>query len=154
MYDSLALKPLTYAMKTKTKIVFLLFGLILPYMGFVLYRALAHPENPFPKWFLYAAPVYFVGAMVPFVLLRKRILAGAPRLGVAEQNAQRLAAARAARRLGYIWWIGPIFYFFDGGLRQPVWTTILGLFWVSFLTWMCFREAKKIEEAKVLQNAA
>lgn len=34
-------------MKPKTKILFLLSGLILPYIGLVMYRALTHPENPF-----------------------------------------------------------------------------------------------------------
>ena len=138
-------------MKPKIKIILLLFGLTFPYAGFVMYRALTHPGDPFPKWFLYAAPVYFLAAMVAFVLLWKKILASAPPLGLPEQNAQRLAAARAARRLGYIWWIGPILYFLNGGLRQPVWTTVLGLSWVGFLSWTCFRSAKKLE-AKVLQN--
>jgi hypothetical protein len=140
-------------MKPKTKILFLSFGLMFPYMGFAMYRALAHPENPFPKWFIYAAPCYFLGAMAVFVLLRKWILASASPLGLPEKNAQRLAAARSLRRAGYIWWVGPIFYFLDGGLSVPAWTTILGLCWVGFLSWVCFREAKKIE-AKVRQNVA
>jgi hypothetical protein len=140
-------------MKSKTKILFLLFGPIFPYMGFVMYRALVHPENPFPKWFLYAAPCYFVGAIALFVVLRKKILASASPLGLAEKNTQRLAAARSVRRMAYIWWVGPVFYFLNGGLGEPVWTTILGLCWVGFLSWVCFREAKKIE-AKVLNNVA
>ena len=129
-------------MKPKTKILLLLFGLIFPYMGFVMFRALTHPENPFPKWFLYAAPCYFIGSMAVFVVLRKKILSSAPPLGLAAQNAQRLVAARSVRRLGYIWWVGSIFYFLNGGLREPVWTTVLGLCWVSFLSWVFFREAK------------
>jgi hypothetical protein len=56
-------------MKPRTKILFLLFALIFPYMGFVMYRALAHPENPFPRWFSYAAPCYFLGFMALFGLL-------------------------------------------------------------------------------------
>jgi hypothetical protein len=64
-------------MKPKTKILLLLFGLIFPYMGFVMCRALTHPENPFPKWFLYAAPCYFIGSIAVFVVLRKKILASA-----------------------------------------------------------------------------
>jgi len=57
------------------------------------------------------------------------------------------------RRMGYIWRVGPVFCFLNGGLGEPVWTTILGLCWVGFLSWVCFREAKKIE-AKVLNNVA
>lgn len=132
-------------MKPKTKILFLLFSLIFPYMGFVMYRALTHPENPFPKWFFYAAPCYVLGSIALFVVLRKEILASASPLGLAEQAAQRLEAARSVRRLGYIWWVGPVFYFLDGGFKEPAWTTILGLCWVGLLSWVCFREAKKIE---------
>jgi hypothetical protein len=138
-------------MKPKTKILLLLFGLILPYMGFITYHGLTHSENPFPKWFLYAALCYFLASTALFVVLRKMILASAPPTGVVEQNAQRLAAARSLRRMGYVWWVGPVFYFLDGGLREPAWTTILGLCWVGFLSLVCFREARKIE-AKIQKD--
>lgn len=68
-------------MKPKTKILVLLFGLIFPYMGFVMYRVLTHPENPFPKWFWYAAPCYLIVSMAVFVVLRKKFLASAPPRG-------------------------------------------------------------------------
>ena len=139
-------------MKPKTKMLVLMFGLILPYMGFVLYRVFTHPEHPFPSWFPYVAFCYFVGAIALFIVLRRKIIAGAPSLGLAEQNAQRLSAARAARRLGYMWLIGPVFYLLSGGLTQaPAWVSVLGLSWVGFLSWVCFREAKKIE-MKARQN--
>ena len=111
------LDDLAFAVEAKD--VMLLFGLISPYMGFVMYRVLTHPENPLPKWSLYASPCYFLGSMVLFVVLRKKILARATPLGLAEQNAQRLAAARSVRRMEYIWWVGPVFYFLNGGLREP-----------------------------------
>jgi hypothetical protein len=138
-------------MKTKTKILFLTLGLICPYMGLVMYRVLAYPEHPFPTWFLYAAPSYLIGSVLVFVAVRKKIVANPAPLATPERNAQRLAAARSIRRLGYIWWFGPFIYFINGGLREPVWSTMFGLCWVCLLSWVCFREAKKIE-AKVHQN--
>ena len=140
-------------MKPKTKILFLLPCLIFPYMGFVMYRVLTHPEHPFPQWFFYAGPCYFIGSMLVFVVARKKIVTNAPPLAPSERNTQRLAAARSFRRLGYIWWFGPLIYFVNGGGKEPVWTTMLGLCWVSFLSWVCFREAKKME-SKANQNAA
>lgn len=140
-------------MKPKTKILFLLPCLIFPYMGFVMYRVLTHPEHPFPQWFFYAGPCYFIGSMLVFVVARKKIVTNAPPLAPSERNTQRLAAARSFRRLGYIWWFGPLIYFVNGGLKEPVWTTMLALCWVSFLSWVCFREAKKME-SKANQNAA
>jgi hypothetical protein len=95
-------------MKPKTKILFLLLGLIFPYLGFVMYSVLTHPEHPFPKMVLLAAPCYLIGSMLVFVVVRKKIVINAPPLAPPEKNAQRLAAARSVRRLGYIWW----------GLRQ------------------------------------
>ena|SRR5215831_2409918 len=140
-------------MKAKIRILFLLFGLLFPYISFVMYRVLAHPERPFPKWFFYAAPCYFIGSMLVFVIVRKKIMANARPMALPERNAQRLAAARSVRRLGYIWWGGPLIYFLNGGLKEPVLITVLGLCWVSLLSWVCFREAKKIE-TKVQQNVA
>jgi hypothetical protein len=36
-------------MKPKAKMLVLILGLMLPYMGFVLYRAFTHPQHPFPN---------------------------------------------------------------------------------------------------------
>ncbi len=139
-------------MKPRTKIVVLLFSLILPYMGLVLYRAFTHPEHPFPKWFLYTLLCYLLLAVILFTVLRRRVLLGAPPMGLAEQNAQKLSAARALRRLGYIWLIGPVLGLMSGGFKdEPVWAIALSLSWVGFLSWASFREAKKLE-VKARQN--
>lgn len=81
-------------MKPKTKVLLFFVIFLFPYLGFVVYRALAHPEHPFPTWFLYAAPCYLAGGVILFVLLRKRIMAGGPSVALAEQNVQWLKAAR------------------------------------------------------------
>jgi hypothetical protein len=141
-------------MKPKAKILVLMLGLMLPYMGFVLYRAFTHPQHPFPNWFLYVGPCYFVGSIVLAAVLRKRMIAGAPKQDSAEQNTQSASAARAARRLGYIWLIGFVFYLLSGApLKEPVWVSLLGLSWVGLLIWASFRTAKKIE-MKARQNVA
>jgi len=46
-------------MKAKTRVLLLLFGLILPYMIFVLVFALRLQQHPLPKWILYIAGCYF-----------------------------------------------------------------------------------------------
>jgi len=139
-------------MKPKTKVLLFFVIFLFPYLGFVMYRALTHPEHPFPTWFLYVAPCYLVGGIFLFVLLRKRIMAGGPSLHLAEQNAQRLKAARSLRRLGYMWLLGPVFFFLSGGQKgEPKWAIVLGVAWVGFLIWASFREAKRIE-MKVRQN--
>lgn len=51
-------------MKPKARMLFVIVSLMLPYMGFVMYRALTHPQHPFPSWFLYIGPCYFIGSIV------------------------------------------------------------------------------------------
>jgi hypothetical protein len=63
------------------------------------------------------------------------------------QKAENLSAARAVRRLGYIWLIGPVFYLLSGGLsKEPAWISALGLSWAGFLSWASFRAAKKMRQ--------
>lgn len=139
-------------MKPKAKILALIVTLLLPYMGFVMYRAFTHPHQLFPTWFLYVGPCYFIGSIILATVLRKKIMAGAQTLRPEEQKTQNIAAARAARRLGYIWLIGPVYYLLNGGLfREPWWFTVLGLSWVGFLVWASFRVARNIE-LKARQN--
>lgn len=140
------------AMKPATKMLVLIITLMLPYMGFVMYRVFTHPQFLFPTWFLYVGPCYFIGSIVLAVVLRKRMLAGTQPLPADEQKTQSVLASRAARRLGYIWLIGPVFYVLNGGpLREPWWVTALGLSWVGFLVWASFRVARNIE-LKARQN--
>lgn len=133
-------------MKPKTRIVLLFMALILPYMAFVLYFALQLPQHPLPKWFPYVAACYFFGSILSFPFLRKRVLANAPPVSVDVQKVQNVKAARAARRMGYLWLIGSVFYVLSGQvLREPWWVSIVGLSWVGFLSWASFRIAKNIE---------
>ena len=140
-------------MKAKTRVLLLLFGLILPYMIFVLVFALRLQQHPLPKWILYIAGCYFFGTIFLFPFLRRKVLAGAPPLSFEEKKAQNTSAVRSLRRLGYLFLLGPAFYLLDGGLtHNPWWATVLGLSWSVFLIWACFYQAKKIE-IKVRQNA-
>jgi hypothetical protein len=142
-------------MKPKTKILLLLFALLFPYMAFVLYRALQFPEHPFPGSLLYVAFFYLVGSGVLFFFLRKKILAKAPVPSIEEQKSRDVSAARALRRLGYIWLIGPFYYTLPGGpLRNPLWITLLGFLWVGFLIWASFHMAKRIEAKAVSELSA
>jgi hypothetical protein len=133
-------------MKPKTRILLLLVGMILPYMVFVMYFVSRLPQEPLPKWLPYVAACYFFGSILSFPFLRKRVLSGSPPPNAVEQKVQSVSAARAARRMGYIWWIGPAFYLLSGGpFQEPRWVSVLGLSWVGFLSWASFRVAKKIE---------
>jgi hypothetical protein len=139
-------------MKAKTRVLLLLCGLILPYMIFVLVFALRLPQNPLPKWILYVAGCYFFGSIFLFPFLRRKVLAGAPPLSVDEKKAQNRTAVRSLRRLGYIFLLGPVFYFLDGGLSHNAWwVNVLSLSWSGFLIRLCFYQAKKIE-IKVRQS--
>jgi hypothetical protein len=134
------------AMKLKTRTTFLLLGLIFPYSVFVLYFVLRLPQHPLPGWFLYVCVGYIVGLILVFPSLRKRVISGAPPLGPEAQKAQQISSARALRRLGYVWLLGPFFYYMEGGFSdEPHWVSLLGLLWVGFLIWATFRAARKME---------
>ena len=133
-------------MKPSVKILVLIFGLMAPYMGFVIYRVLTHPQHPLPDWFLYTGPCYFIGSMVLATFLRKRIVGSPVLLPTEVQKAQRFSAARAARRMGSIWLVGPVVYLFSGEIsREPFRSTVVMLSWVGLLSWSSFRGAKNIE---------
>jgi hypothetical protein len=140
-------------MKTKTKILLLAMGLILPYTAFVLYSVLTHPEHPFPGWFFYVGPCYFFGSILVFVLARKKIVAIALPPAPTEKIAQGVKSARALRFLGYIWLIGPVMRVLGGGLKEPTWIEAVAFCWVGFLSWACFYQARKIE-SRVRQEMA
>ena len=133
-------------MTQKTKILILLFSLILPYVALAAYMGLTLRGNTVPMWFPYAALCYFVVAVYVFIFAKKRIVASSPALDIAEQKKQNISGAKAVRRLGYIWLIGPLFYSLDGGLKaNPAWVTCLGFAWAGFLSWASFHQAKKME---------
>jgi hypothetical protein len=133
-------------MTHKTKILILLFSLILPYVALAAYMGFTLRGNTVPMWFLHAALCYLVVAISVFIFGRKRILASSPAPDMAEQKNQNVSGAKAVRRLGYIWLIGPLIYMLDGGLKtNPAWMTFLGFSWAGFLSWASFHQAKKME---------
>jgi hypothetical protein len=134
-------------MKPKTKMLLLIFGLILPYMGFVEYRVLKYPSHPFQSWFPYAAICYFICFVLALRVGRKRIFASAVPLSSEAQTAQNRLSARAGRVLGYIFLIKPGLYLLSGGLTEiPSWITAVGFSWAVFLSWFCFHTARNIEK--------
>jgi|ERR1700731_4710355 hypothetical protein len=138
------------AMKPKVKMLISMVGLMVPYVAFVLYRAFTHPEHPFAGWFLYVAPGYFFGSIALLMVLNKKFQRRAP----APTGNQKHSAARAVRRLGYIFLLSPVAYLLTGGLlKKPNWETVLGFSWACFLSWACFRIAKK-NEVESHQSAA
>jgi hypothetical protein len=100
------------AMNPKSKVLVLMLGLMLPYMGFALYRVFTYPQHPFPSWFLYVAPCYFFGSITLLVVLRKKIVGDAP-----QQDST--ASTEVDRRRLKLLWIGVALYslIFLNGLR-------------------------------------
>jgi hypothetical protein len=133
-------------MKPNSKMFFVIFGLMVPYMGFVIYRTLTHPQHPLPGWFLYVGPVYFAGSIVLATVLRRRMMQSAPPISTGQHQAQSFFGARAARRLGYTWLLGSFIYLLNGGpSRKRLWVAVLCLSWVGLLSCFSFRVAKIIE---------
>jgi hypothetical protein len=133
-------------MTRNTKVRILLFSLILPYAALAAYMALTLRGNTVPMWFPYTALCYLGVAVSLFIFGKKRIVASSPAPDIAEQKKQNISGAKAVRRLGYIWLIGPAFYVLDGGLKtNPIWATALGFSWAGLLSWASFRQAKKME---------
>jgi hypothetical protein len=133
-------------MTQKTKLLILLFSLILPYVALAAYMGFTLRGNVVPMWFPYTALCYLVAAASVFIFGRKRILASSPAPDMAEQKKQNISGAKAVRRLGYIWLIGPLLYSLEGGLKaNPAWVTLLGFSWAGFLSWASFYQAKKME---------
>ena len=105
-------------MKPGTKIIVVMLGLMLPYMGFVLYRAFTYPQHPFPSWFLYVGPCYFFGSIALLVVQRKRIVGDAPPHDFDKQRRSAAGIEGDRRRLKLLW-IGAGLYslIFLNGLR-------------------------------------
>ena len=105
-------------MNPKAKMLFLVLGLMLPYMGFVLYRTFLYPQHPFPGWFLYAAPGYFFGSIALLLILRKRIVGDTLPQGL-EKPRRSAADIEVDRRRLKSLWIGVALYslIFLNGLR-------------------------------------
>jgi hypothetical protein len=105
-------------MKPGTKILVLMLGLMLPYMGFALYRAFTYPQHPFPSWFLYVAPCYFFGSIALLVVVRKKIVGETPPQGLDKQT-RSVASIEGDRRRLKLLWIGTGTYclIFLNGLR-------------------------------------
>jgi hypothetical protein len=106
------------AMNPKAKMLFLVLGLMFPYMGFVLYRAFSYPQHPFPDWFLYAAPVYFFGSIAMLVILRKRIVGDTTPQDLEKQRRSAADIEVDRRRLKSLWiGVGLYSLIFLSGLR-------------------------------------
>jgi hypothetical protein len=106
------------AMKPGTKILVVMLGLMLPYMGFVLYRAFTYPQHPFSSWFLYVGPCYFFGSIALLVVLRKKIVGDAPPQDFEKQRRSAAGIEGDRRRLKLLWiGVGTYSFIFLNGLR-------------------------------------
>lgn len=60
-------------MKPKTKILILVFSLVLPYMALVMYFALRIQEHPLPIWFPYFGLSYILGTIIVVMVFSRKI---------------------------------------------------------------------------------
>ena len=60
-------------MKPKIRILALIFGLVLPYIGLVMYFSLRIQEHPLPTWFPYFGLSYTLAAMMVVMFFGRRI---------------------------------------------------------------------------------
>ena len=91
-------------MKPKTKILGLLFGLLLPYFALVMYFVMhiqSHPnEQPFPTWFPYFGMAYFLGTILLVSAVSRRFARSA------EANSAPQVKPRPAVRIAIRAWAG------------------------------------------------
>lgn len=105
-------------MKPQAKMLVLILGLMLPYLGFVLFRVFTYPEHPFPSWFLYVGPCYFFGSIALAVVLRKRFLAITASRGIERRTLSATDIDVDRRRLKGLWiGVGIYSLVFLNGLR-------------------------------------
>lgn len=83
-------------MKSKSKILTLIFALILPYMVLVMYFALRVQEHPLPTWFPYFGLSYILATFLVVMLYARKI----HRVAQPEPTSR---PKRFWRRLGRAW---------------------------------------------------
>jgi hypothetical protein len=105
-------------MKPQAKMLVLMLGLMLPYLGFVLFRVFTFHRHPFPSWFLYVGPCYFFGSIALAVVLRKRLVAITPSQGTERGTPSATDIDVDRRRLKGLWiGVGIYSLIFLNGLR-------------------------------------
>jgi hypothetical protein len=80
--------------------VLLVFVLLVPYLGFVLYYSPQFPPNQWPSWFTNTIAIWFVVNFLILMLLGKRIFRGQPAEAVEPQNGAPCLSDTAS-----IWWV-------------------------------------------------
>jgi hypothetical protein len=63
-------------MSGRSKTLFLIFGLVLPYSGLVMYFVSRLPEHPLPLWFPYFGAFYLLGTVVLVAVVAPRFSSG------------------------------------------------------------------------------
>jgi hypothetical protein len=108
-------------MKPQAKMLLLMLGLMVPYVSFVMYRVFTYPQHPFPSWFLYVGPCYFLGSIALAVVLKKRFVRVIPSEGIEKRTRSAEGIEVDRRRLKGLW-IGTGLYAlaFLNGLRLGV----------------------------------
>jgi hypothetical protein len=103
-------------MKPRTKILVLIFSLIVPYMALAMYFVLRIGEHSLPTWFPYFGIFYILGTMIFVMLFSRRISRGAPPGPAAKPRPAALWLARTWSAYLVIIWSG----FFIWGAYQTI----------------------------------
>ncbi len=106
-------------MSPKRKVVFLIFGLILPYMAVVMYFVFPRPGHAhpiLPGWFPYFGLSYILGSIVPVMVVSRKTFRNAPQQVPKKQQA--------------LAWLG------------RAWAMYLVVVWSGAFVWGAYRTAK------------
>jgi hypothetical protein len=68
-------------MSARSKILFFIFGLILPYLGLAMYFVSRLPEHPLPVWFPYFGACYLLGTVLLVAIVTPRFSPGLQQQG-------------------------------------------------------------------------
>jgi hypothetical protein len=104
--------------KPKTKILTLLFALILPYMAVVMYFALRIQDHPLPTWFPYFGLSYILGTILLVTAFSKIIHRNVP-----PQSSEK---ARPAVRWMLRAWAGYLVVIWSGAFVWGLYETVMG----------------------------
>lgn len=90
-------------MKPKTKIVALIFGLILPYIAMVMYFGIRMQNHPLPTWFPYFGLSYMLGTIILVKVFSRKISRTAQPQTVKEIQPGRIALRLCTGYLVAVW---------------------------------------------------
>jgi hypothetical protein len=138
--------------KPKTKILALIFGLVLPYIALVMYFALRIQEHPLPTWFPYFGLSYILATMIVVMVFSRKVYRGTQPEGVEKPKSVWLWLGRA--------WMSYLVAIWSGGFLWGAYLTFKGnlewqrsvpagaflLAFIALFSWALYKDFKRIRK--------